>query len=97
VDRPTPERSASCRCDHYEGDHKEYQIAICGHDEERTASASELTPWSPQNGERVTEAGNEHGPIGIVVEAGDEAALVVWTSFLRQQTWLHADLEPAWD
>jgi hypothetical protein len=80
----------------YGRDHEENQIAICQHDEERSACDSELTPWSPRNGERVAEAGNEHSPLGIVVEAGEGTSLVVWKNFLRQQTWLHADLEPAW-
>jgi hypothetical protein len=74
-----------------------YHAVRTDRDEEGEFFASDLTSWSPQNGERVTEVGNEHSPIGIVVEAGEGASLVVWNNFLRQQTWLHADLEPAWD
>jgi hypothetical protein len=79
----------------YGRDHEENHVAICRHNEERTALANELTPWSPQNGERVVEAGNEGG-LGIVVEAGDEESLVVWKGFLRQVSWLNTNLEPVW-
>lgn len=73
-----------------------YQVAICEHDEGRTASASDLTPWSPQNGERVVEADNEDSPLGTIVEAGDEASLVVWKNLRRQVSWVNSCLEPAW-
>ena len=72
------------------------QIAICERDEERSVSASELTLWVPKVGERVTEAGNEDSPVGIIVDAGEENSLVVWTGFLRQVSWLNTGLEPAW-
>jgi hypothetical protein len=74
-----------------------YQIAICERDEERSATASELTPWSPQNGERVVEAGNESSPAGIVVETGEEISQVVWKNLHRQVSWVNSCLEPAWD
>jgi hypothetical protein len=73
------------------------QIAICGHDEERSVSASDLTPWVPRKGDCVTEARNEDSPIGFVVYAGEETSEVVWGGlFIRQQTWLNKNLEPAW-
>jgi hypothetical protein len=71
------------------------QIAICERDEERAASASELTTWSPQNGDRVVEAGGT--ATGIVVEVGVEESLVVWKGLLRQVSFLNTCLEPAWD
>jgi hypothetical protein len=74
-----------------------YDVAICGHDEERRCSASDLTPWTPKNGKQVTEAGNEDSPIGTVVEAGEEISLVVWKGLLRQASWANSCLESAWD
>jgi hypothetical protein len=60
--------------------------------------ASHLAPWKPQDGERVTEAGNEASPIGFVVYAGDGTSEIVWGGlFMRQQTWLNKNLEPVWD
>jgi hypothetical protein len=65
-------------------------------DEERWYSASDMTPWSPQNGERVVEEGSENSPIGIVVEAGEEESSVVWTGLRRQVSWFNSYLEPVW-
>jgi hypothetical protein len=80
----------------YEDSGSEYQIAICEHDEERCISASELMPWSPQNGDRVVEAGNEGSPVGIVVDAGEEISLVVWRGLQRQVSWVNSCLQPVW-
>lgn len=73
-----------------------YRIAICERDEECTHLECELTPWSPQNGERVVEADNEDSPVGIVVDAGDEISLVVWRGLQRQVSWVNSCLEPVW-
>jgi hypothetical protein len=73
-----------------------YQVAICEHDEERRCSASELTPWTPKNGDRVVEADNDDSPIGTVVEAGEEISLVVWKGLMRQVSFVNSCLEPAW-
>jgi hypothetical protein len=79
-----------------EGDR--YQVVSVERDEEHDYSASDLTSWSPQKSDRVTEAGNEDSPTGFVVYAGEGTSEVVWGGlFIRQQTWLHANLEPAWD
>jgi hypothetical protein len=78
-------------------ENRTYHVAVCEHDEERCVSASGLTPWSPQNGERVTEIDNENSPIGIIVEAGEEESSVVWTGLRRQVSWFNSHLEPVWD
>jgi hypothetical protein len=75
-----------------------YQIAICERGEERCVSASELALWSPKASERVIEANNEDCVIGTVIDVFDECrALVKWQGFTRLQSWLYADLEPAYD
>jgi hypothetical protein len=73
-----------------------YQVVSVKRDEERDYSARDLTPWLPKAGDRVTEAGNEDSPTGFVVYEGEGTSEVVWKGFIRQQTWLHANLEPAW-
>jgi hypothetical protein len=73
-----------------------YQTVQTDRDEEGEYLASDLTAWSPQNGERVTEIDNEHSPVGIVVEAGEESSMVVWKNLRRQVSWANACLEPAW-
>jgi hypothetical protein len=77
-------------------DNGEYQIAICERDEERSVTASDLTRWSPRNGERVVETGNDNSLIGIVVEAGNEISEVVWKGLLRQVSFVNSCLEPVW-
>jgi hypothetical protein len=77
-----------------EGDR--YQVVSVERDEERSVSASDLTPWTPRKSDRVTEAGNEDSPIGFVVYAGEGTSEVVWEGFIRQQTWLNKNLDPAW-
>jgi hypothetical protein len=74
-----------------------YQAVRTDRDEERDYSASDLTPWSPQDGDRVTEINNEDGVTGIVVYEGEGTSEVVWKGFIRQQTWLNKNLEPAWN
>ncbi|WP_456722469.1 MULTISPECIES: hypothetical protein [unclassified Bradyrhizobium] len=73
-----------------------YQAVRTDRDEEGEHHASELTPWSPLFGEGVVEAGTEGCITGIVVEARDTTSLVKWPGFVRLQTWLNTDLEPAW-
>jgi hypothetical protein len=73
-----------------------YQTVRTDRDEEGEYSASNLTPWSPQNGELVIEAGNENSSIGIVVEAGEGASLVVWSGLQRQVSFVNSCLEPIW-
>ncbi|HTB04136.1 MAG TPA: hypothetical protein VK804_27025 [Bradyrhizobium sp.] len=73
-----------------------YQAVRTDREEEREYLASDLTPWKPQDGDRVTEVGNEYSPIGIVVEAGAEQALVAWKSLLRHVSFVNAGLEPVW-
>jgi hypothetical protein len=74
-----------------------YQAVRTDRDEEGEYLASDLTPWSPQNGERVVEAGNEGSPVGIVVEAGEGDSLVVWKNLRRQVSWVNSCLQPTWD
>jgi hypothetical protein len=74
-----------------------YRTVHTDRDEEAEYSASDMTPWSPQNGERVTEIDNEDSPVGIVVEAGEEESSVVWTGLRRQVSWFNSHLEPVWD
>jgi hypothetical protein len=71
-------------------------VARTDRDEERNCSAKDLTAWKPRNGERVTEIDNEGSPVGIVVEAGELASLVVWGSLRRQVSWKNSCLEPIW-
>jgi hypothetical protein len=73
------------------------QVVSTERDEEREYLASDLMPWSPQDGERVTEINNEDSPVGFIVYEGDGTSEVVWKGFVRQQTWLNKNLEPAWD
>jgi hypothetical protein len=73
-----------------------YQTVRTDRDEEGEYSASDMTPWSPQNSEQVVEAGNENSPIGIVVEAGEDISLVVWRGLQRQVSWVNSCLEPIW-
>lgn len=80
----------------YGRDYEENQIAICERDEERTASASELIPWVPQNGDRVAEADNEGSPVGTIVDAGVEVSLVVWKGLLSQVSFANSRLFPVW-
>jgi hypothetical protein len=74
-----------------------YQAVRTDCEEEGEYFSSDLTPWSPQNGERVTEADNERSPIGIVVEAGEDISQVVWKNLWQQVPWVNSRLEPAWD
>jgi hypothetical protein len=78
----------------YEDDR--YRTVRTDRDEQGEYLASDLTPWSPQNGERVTEANNEYGVTGTVVEAGEEISLVKWDSLRRQVSWVNSSLEPIW-
>jgi hypothetical protein len=73
-----------------------YEVAVCERDEERRYSASELIPWVPKAGERVTEINNEDGAIGIVVEAGETISLVKWDNLNRHVSWVNSSLEPVW-
>jgi hypothetical protein len=79
----------------YGHDGGRYEVAICEHDEERRCSASDLKPWVPKDGERVTEANNEHSPTGTIIEAGEETSIVVWPPLRRQVEWCSRHLEPA--
>jgi hypothetical protein len=65
-------------------------------EEERVYLASDLTPWSPQNDERVVEANNEDSPIGIVVDGGEDISLVVWKNLRSQVSFVNSRLEPVW-
>jgi hypothetical protein len=73
-----------------------YQAVRTDRDEEGEYSASDLTPWKPMNGQRVTEIDNDDGPVGIVVESGEEISLVVWKNLRRQVGWVNSCLEPVW-
>jgi hypothetical protein len=73
----------------------QFEIALVERDEERSASASELTLWKPKPGERVAEANNEYGVTGTVVEAGEEISLVRWDSLRRHVSFVNSGLEPA--
>ncbi|MBR1204471.1 MULTISPECIES: hypothetical protein [unclassified Bradyrhizobium] len=73
-----------------------YMVARITRAEEAFYRADELSRWAPQFGEGVVEAGNDECVTGVVVEAGDKTSLVKWPGFVRPQTWLNSDLEPAW-
>jgi hypothetical protein len=73
-----------------------YQAVRTDRDEEGEYFECELTPWSPQDGEQVTEVDNEDGPIGIIVEACEDISMVVWKGLRRQAPWANSCLEPVW-
>ena len=73
-----------------------YQAVRIDRDEEREYFASDLTPWSPQNDDRVVELYNEDTPTGIIIDAGENESSVVWKGLLRQASWVNSTLEPAW-
>jgi hypothetical protein len=77
-----------------EEEDRPYRVALYCDETDENFSASELTTWSPQNGEHVTEIDNNNSPIGIIVEAGEEESLVVWTGLHRQVSWFNSHLEP---
>jgi hypothetical protein len=71
-------------------------VCLTDREEEGEYLVSDLTSWSPQNGERVVEANNDDSPVGIVVEAGEEISQVVWKNLRRQASWGNSYLEPVW-
>ncbi len=73
-----------------------YQTVRTDRDEEREYFAGDLTPWSPRNGERVTEANCEDGVAGTILESGEEISMVKWDSLSRQASWVNSSLEPIW-
>jgi hypothetical protein len=77
-----------------EGDR--YQTVSTDREEQREYHGSEPSPWSPEFGEHVSEAGNEDSPTGIVVGNDDGTSSVKWDVFMRLQAWLISDLQPVW-
>jgi hypothetical protein len=64
-------------------------------DEECEHCGSELTAWTPEQGEQVAEYSNEDCVTGTVIEVGDGTSLVMWAGFTEPQVWRNAKLEPA--
>lgn len=54
----------------------QFEIALVGRDEEVTYSASDLTAWTPEDGEPVVETEIEFGLDGAIVDIKIEP---VWT------------------
>ena len=73
-----------------------YQIAIYERDEERSVSASEVTLWVPNAGDRIVERSFEDGEKGEFLHMyGDGTCVVKWDTFPLPQIVLCASLEPA--
>jgi hypothetical protein len=73
-----------------------YQTVRTDREEYGEYSACDLTPWSPQDDERVVEANNEDSPVGVVVDAGEDISLVVWRGLRSQVSFVNSRLEPVW-
>jgi hypothetical protein len=66
-------------------------------DEESQHRQCELVPWTPVPGERVTEHNKEDCITGLVLEASESTAHILWSGFAEPQIWRNTKLEPAWD
>jgi hypothetical protein len=82
------------------GDTDGYWVTYTQHEKEFFTRVDGLTPWVPAIGEAVCENADDDESVdktkGVVVEVWNGASLVRWPGD-RDETWLNADLEPAWD
>jgi hypothetical protein len=83
-----------CEDNGNEEEDKPYLVALYGDDTDEHFSASELIPWVPQVGDRVTELHSNGNDVGTILTNDGTTSHVQWDNLLDAPYWPNIRLEP---